>query len=69
MAGNSDFIEQTMELSNDGRNLRRQVAGIHGEQAQQVALNSASLCNKVQMYGWEVSNVDGGAASVASSGY
>jgi hypothetical protein len=46
MAGNSDFIEETMKLSNDGRNLRRQIAGIHGEQAQQVALISGSLCNK-----------------------
>ncbi len=46
MAGNSDFIEETVKLSNDGRNLRRQIAGIHGEQAQQVALISVSLCNK-----------------------
>ncbi len=39
MDGNSDFIEETMELSDDGRNLRRQIAGIHGEQARQVAIN------------------------------
>jgi hypothetical protein len=51
MAWNSDFIEETVELSNNGRNLRRQIAGIHGEQAQQVATKSASLCNDFQIYG------------------
>jgi hypothetical protein len=51
MDGNSNFIEETMELSNDGRNLRRQIAGIHSEQAQQVAFNSASRCNRIRMYG------------------
>jgi hypothetical protein len=47
MAWNSDFIEETMKLSNDGRNLQRQIAGIHGKQAQQVAWISVSLCNRL----------------------
>jgi hypothetical protein len=66
MDGNSNFIEETVELSNDGRNLRRQIVGIHSEQAQQVAFNPASLCKIIRMYGWEVSRVDGGAARVVS---
>jgi hypothetical protein len=66
MAWDPDFIEEAMELSNDGRNLRRQIASIHGEQAQQATSKSASLCNKPQMYGGEESRIDGGAASEAS---
>ena len=66
MDGNSNFIEETMELSNDGRNLRRQIVGIHSEQVQQVAFSPASLCKIIRMYGWEVSRVDGGAARVVS---
>jgi hypothetical protein len=31
MARNSDVIEEAMKLSNDCRNLRSQVAGIHAE--------------------------------------
>jgi hypothetical protein len=46
MTRDSDFIEQTVELSNDSRNLRRQIAGIHDEQAQQAAMETGSLCNE-----------------------
>lgn len=42
MTRHSDLVEQAMELPNDRRDLRRQVAGIHSECRTYIVLNVVS---------------------------
>jgi hypothetical protein len=61
MVGNANFIEEAMKLSNDCRNLRGQITGIHGDRAQIGALDSGLLMQNFEMYGCEVAR-NGGSA-------